>query len=106
MRIAEYLDASGKNSFAGWFDDLDAQAAVKIMVALTRIAQGNFSNVKGVGSGVAEYRIDYGPGDEVVILLAGGTKRRQQADIRSAVERWQDSRDARRAAKMALTRDF
>ena len=90
MRIAEYLDASGKSPFAGWFDDLDAQAAVKIMVALTRIAQGNFSNVKGVGSGVAEYRIDYGPGDEVVILLAGGTKRRQQADIRSAVERWQD----------------
>ena len=48
---------------------------------------------------VAEYRIDYGPGyriyfgregDEVVILLAGGTKRRQQEDIRSATERWQD----------------
>jgi len=99
MRITEYLDASRKSPFAGWFDDLDAQAAVKITVALTRMSQGNLSNVKGVGGGVAEYRVDYGPGyriyfgregDEVVILLAGGTKRRQQEDIRSAIERWQD----------------
>ena len=99
MRITEYLDASGNSPFAGWFDRLDAQAAVKITVALTRISQGNLSNVKSVGSGVAEHRIDYGPGyriyfgregNEVVILLAGGTKRRQQEDIRSATERWQD----------------
>jgi putative addiction module killer protein len=99
MRVTEYLDALGKSPFAGWFDDLDAQAAVKITVALTRISQGNLSNVKSVGGGVAEYRIDFGPGyriyfgregDEIVILLAGGTKRRQQDDIRNATERWQD----------------
>ena len=98
MRITEYLDASGNSPFAGWFDRLDAHAAVKLTVALTRISQGNLSNVKGVGSGVAEYRIDYGPGyriyfgregNEVVILLAGGTKKRQQEDIRSAIESWQ-----------------
>ena len=78
---------------------MDAQAAAKITVALIRIGQGNLSNVKSVGGGVAEYRIDYGPGyriyfgregDEVVILLAGGTKQRQQNDIKNAVERWQD----------------
>jgi putative addiction module killer protein len=99
MRITEYLDASGKSPFGGWFNGLDAQAAVKVTVALTRIGQGNLSNTKSVGSGVAEYRIDFGPGyriyfgregDEIVILLAGGTKRRQQDDIRSAIERWQD----------------
>ena len=99
MRITEYLDDSGKSPFAGWFNVLDAQAAAKITVALIRIGQGNLSNVKSVGGGVAEYRIDYGPGfriyfgrdgDELVILLAGGTKRRQQDDIRSAVERWQN----------------
>ena len=106
MRITEYLDASGKSPFAGWFNELDAQAAVKITVALIRIGQGNLSNVKSVGSGVAEYRIDFGPGyriyfgregDELVILLAGGTKKRQQADIRSAIERWQDYKRRRKA---------
>ena len=99
MRITEYLDDSGKSPFAGWFNALDAQAAAKITVALIRIGQGNLSNVKSVGGGVLEYRIDFGPGyriyfgregDEIVILLAGGTKRRQQDDIRSATERWQD----------------
>jgi putative addiction module killer protein len=57
--------------------------------------------VKGVGSGVQEYRIDFGPGyriyfgkdgDRLVILLGGGTKRRQQKDIALALERWTDYR--------------
>lgn len=61
--------------------------------------QDNFSNVKGVGTGVYEYRIDFGPGyrnyfgkdgDQLVILLAGGTKKRQGADIAAAKEFWQD----------------
>ena len=68
-------------------------------VAVTRMAQGNLSNVKGVGSGVFEYRLDFGPGyriylgkdgERLVILLGGGTKKRQQADINVAIERWQD----------------
>lgn len=61
--------------------------------------QGNFSNVKGVGPGVFEYRIDFGPGyriyfgkdgDQILVLLAGGTKKRQHRDINLAIERWQD----------------
>lgn len=60
-------------------------AAVKVTTAVHRMEQGNFSNVKGVGAGVYEYRIDFGPGyriyfgkdgDRLVILLAGGTKKR------------------------------
>jgi putative addiction module killer protein len=60
---------------------------------------GNFSNVKGVGGGVFEYRIDFGPGyrvylgkdgDAVVILLGGGTKKRQDCDIATAHDRWAD----------------
>ena len=60
---------------------------------------GNFSNVKGVGAGVFEYRIDFGPGyrvyfgkdgETLVILLAGGTKRGQDRDIARAHARWQD----------------
>lgn len=67
--------------------------------ALTRLTQGNFSNVKGVGSGVFECRINFGPGyrvyfgkdgDRLVILLGGGTKKRQQQDVQTALDRWQD----------------
>jgi putative addiction module killer protein len=62
---------------------LNVQAAAKVTTALERIADGNLSNVKGVGGGVFEYRIDFGPGyrvyfgrdgGQLVILLAGGTK--------------------------------
>lgn len=61
--------------------------------------QGNFSNVKGLGGGVVEFRIHFGPGyrvyfgkdgDRLVILLGGGTKKRQQADIETARTYWQD----------------
>jgi putative addiction module killer protein len=66
---------------------LEALAAV----ALTRIELGNLSNVKGVGAGVQEFRIDFGrDGDRLVILLAGRTKSRQQRDIAMAQKRWAD----------------
>lgn len=99
VQILEYLDAAGRSPYRDWFEDLDAQAAARITVALTRIELGNLSNVKGVGAGVQEYRIDLGPGyriyfgrdgEHVVILLAGGTKSRQQNDIATARKRWTD----------------
>lgn len=99
MQILEYLDGTGRSPFGTWFDALDALAAAKVTVALARIDQGNWSNVKGVGTGVLEYRIHFGPGyriyfgrdgDSLVILLGGGTKHRQQEDIRTASERWLD----------------
>jgi putative addiction module killer protein len=77
------------------------QAAAKVATALERIADGNLSNVKGVGGGVLEYRIDFGlgyriyfgrDGGQLVILLAGGTKKRQQLDIRQAKANWEDYR--------------
>ena len=99
MRITEYLSTDRTSPFAAWFNRLDPQAAAKVNVALTRMEMGNLSNVKSVGLGVLEYRIDWGPGyriyfgrqgDELVILLAGGTKQRQQRDISDAALRWQD----------------
>ena len=99
MKILEYLDAAGESPYRDWFDNLDVRAAAKVTVALTRVELGNLSNVKGVGSGVHEYRIDSGPGyriyfgkdgDRLVILLGGGTKRRQQKDIALALVRWAD----------------
>jgi putative addiction module killer protein len=60
--VLEYLDANGRSPYAAWFDNLNAEAAAKITTAVTRISLGNFSNVEGVGSGVFEYRLDFGPG--------------------------------------------
>lgn len=97
LDVREYLDEYGTSPFTEWFTGLDAMAAAKITVVLARIAQGNLSNVKGVGEGVLEYRLDFGPGyrvyfgrdgDILVILLAGGTKKRQQQDIEAAQARW------------------
>lgn len=99
MKIAEYLDDNGKSPFGRWFERIDSHAASKVTIALARMGQGNLSNVKSVGSGVFEYRIDYGPGyriyfgrdgDQLVILLVGGTKQRQQDDIGTAQTYWRD----------------
>jgi putative addiction module killer protein len=99
VTLTEYLDDNGRSPFGCWLDVLDSRAAAKVIVALARIKKGNFSNVKGVGGGVLEYRIDFGPGyriyfgkdgEALVILLAGGTKNRQQDDIRTAQARWND----------------
>jgi len=74
-------------------------------VAIARLEQGNLSNVKGVGEGVLEYRINFGPGyrvyfgrdgETLVILLTGGTKKRQQRDIQAAIGLWADYRRRRR----------
>ena len=99
VEVLEYLDWNGRSPYAEWFESLSAQAAAKVAVAITRLAQGNFSNVKGVGGGVYECRVNFGPGfriylgkdgERMVILLAGGTKKRQQKDIEDAKARWQD----------------
>jgi putative addiction module killer protein len=67
--------------------------------------QGNLSNVKSIGEGVLEYRIDFGPGYRVyfgrdgelfVVLLTGGTKKRQQRDIETAKEYWRDYKQTKR----------
>jgi putative addiction module killer protein len=107
-QILEYLTPAGISPFGRWFDGLDALAAAKVTVALARMAGGHFGDRKPVGEGVAEYRIDFGPGyriyygqdgAELVILLAGGSKRRQAQDIAAAKMRWQDYKARSRAAK-------
>lgn len=99
MHVLEYVDSSGRSPYATWFNSLNPQAAAKVAIAVTRMSQGNLSNVKGLLSGVFEYKIDFGPGyriylgkdgEDVIILLGGGSKKRQQKDIKDAVFRWQD----------------
>lgn len=81
-------------TFDAWLDGLrDPRARARIMVRLDRVADGNFGDVKPVGGGVSELRIDYGPGYRVyfmqhdsvfVVVLAGGDKRTQRIDIQTA----------------------
>ena len=81
--------------FANWLDGLrDLRARAKVQVRIERLATGNPGDVQPIGEGVSELRIDYGPGyrvyfkrigSEVVILLAGGDKRTQAADIKTAL---------------------
>ncbi len=105
LDVREYEGPEGRGPFSTWFAGLDVAAAAKITVAVARIEQGNLSNVKGVGEGVLEYRLDFGPGyrvyfgrdgDVLVILLAGGTKKRQQRDIETAQLRWADYKRRKR----------
>ena len=82
-------------TFSKWLDALkDIRARVRILVRIERLAAGNPGDVKPVGGGVSELRIDYGPGyrvyykkhgRQVVILLAGGDKRTQSKDIKTAL---------------------
>ena len=99
IKILEYIDAQGNSPFAQWFNDLNTPAALKVNTYLTRIENGNLSRVKSVGAGVHECRIDFGPGyrvyfgkdgEKLIILLAGGTKKRQQNDILAAKALWSE----------------
>jgi putative addiction module killer protein len=97
VELLEYLDPAGHSPFALWFAGLNATAAARITVALTRLGNGNFSNVEGVGAGIYEYKIDFGPGYRVyfgkdgariVILLGGSAKKRQSVAIAAAHAAW------------------
>lgn len=92
MKLVEYLDNKGHSPFESWFKRINAQAAAKVTTTLVRLEGGNISNAKSLASGVCELKIDFGPGyrvyfgydgPKVVILLAGGTKKRQGKDIYS-----------------------
>ena len=89
------LEIRKTDTYAHWIDNLrDLQARARVQVRIERLAAGNPGDVRPVGEGVSELRIDYGPGYRVyfakrgravVILLAGGDKTTQAADIKLAL---------------------
>lgn len=96
IQIVEYINESGSSPYEVWFRTLDSNAAAKIATAVLRMSQGNLSSVKWL-RGIGEYKIDFGPGyriylgkdgEQLIILLGGGTKKRQQKDIETAVQLW------------------
>ena len=111
LTVAEYVREDGSIPYQRWFDDLPAQAAAKVATARARLEMGNTSAVKWIGV-IGEYRIDWGPGyrvylandgEDVVILLGGGTKRRQQVDIERAKDLWAEYK-ARKSASSRVKR--
>jgi putative addiction module killer protein len=96
FEIREYTKG-GRSPFAEWFDDLDAVTAARVDRYVRRLEAGNFGAAKPLRDGVFELRLDFGPGyrvyygregQTIIILLGGGSKRRQDADIAAAVEHW------------------
>ena len=89
------VDIRKTESFAKWLDSLrDIRGRARIQARIERLAAGNPGDVKPVGEGVSELRIDYGPGyrvyftkrgRELIVLLAGGDKRSQSKDIEAAL---------------------
>jgi putative addiction module killer protein len=108
LEIVEYETAGARSPFGQWFAKLDPVAAAKVVVAISRMAQGNPGNVRSLGEGISECRIDTGPGYRVyfgrdgailMVLLAGGTKARQQRDIDTARKYWKDYKQRRTALR-------
>jgi putative addiction module killer protein len=99
--IRRYVTSTGKDVFGEWLANLhDARAQARITIRIDRVAAGSFGDCKPLRGGVCELRIDWGPGYRVyyamlgktcVLLLAGGDKGKQSADIERAVG-WNDYR--------------
>lgn len=98
IKVVELLLDDQRSPYREWFNSLDALAAAKVTSAIFRMEHGNTSNIKWF-RGIGEYRIDWGPGyriyvgkdaDKLIVLLGGGTKKRQQKDIGRAADLWRD----------------
>ena len=109
VEIVEYLDDNGRSPFGVWFDRLPYAAAAKVVVAVDRMSRGLLGDTKSVGGGISERRIDFGPGyriyfaavrkrdvAQMIILLGGGTKKRQNKDVKIAQDRWKKFKSRRR----------
>lgn len=100
IELRRYVTDQGDEPLTDWLAGLrDRQARARIETRLARLVSGNFGDSKALRDGVHELRIDWGPGyrvyyarqdEAVVLLLCGGDKRKQDADIARAVEFWRD----------------
>lgn len=107
FEVEDYLSPDGEDPYKKWLAELaDKQARARVLVRVLRIKAGNFGDCKPLQDGVWELRIDHGPGYRVyyaqagkrlILLLAGGDKRKQQADIEKAVECWHDWQHRKKA---------
>jgi putative addiction module killer protein len=100
VEVRRYITPSGRDAVGEWLANLnDARTRARIAARIARLALGNFGDCKALRGGVSELRIDFGPGYRVyfarlgmtvVLLLCGGDKLKQMADITRAVDYFQD----------------
>jgi putative addiction module killer protein len=105
IEVREYVDAKGRSPYRDWLVKLDAATVARVIAAVLRMEGGNFSTAKALGAGISELRLDFGPGyrvyfgrdgERLVVLLAGGAKKRQQADIEAARALWAEYKRRKR----------
>lgn len=101
IEVVEYETEVGERPFSKWFESLNTPAALKVRTAIARMENGNLSHVEPVGEGVSECKVNFGPGyriyfgrdgQSLMILVGGGTKKRQSRDIENAKRLWKDYR--------------
>jgi len=112
IQLIEYVNEKGVAPFTRWTESLDQTVNARVVLAVYRLAQGNFSASKGIG-GIFELRLDFGPGyrvyfgrdgEEIVLLLGGGTKKRQQNDIEAAKRLWNEYKRTKTLAAKKRTK--
>ncbi len=108
VRVVHYVTEDGRDYFDEWLQCQDAEIRARVQTRIDRIELGNFGDHKGVGDGVFELRIDFGPGYRVyygldsktfVILLVGGTKKQQARDVKMAQTHWKTYKEEKRHAR-------
>ena len=107
IEVVRYIGSDGSDDFGTWLEQQNAELRARILTRIDRVELGNFGDHKGVGGGVFELRFHHGPGyrvyygrdgDRLVILLAGGTKKRQARDINRAIANWRAWKEEKRNA--------
>lgn len=115
MKILQFLLIDGSCPFEAWFLEQDNITSARIRKFINRLEAGNFSNVKPLGDGINELKMDFSAGyrvyfgregTELVILLAGGTKKRQNADIKMAKLYWSEFKKLRKVEKDGTYKEF
>jgi putative addiction module killer protein len=101
IEVVEYETEDGVRPFSKWFETLNTPAALKVRTAIARMENGNLSSAEPVGEGVSECKVHFGPGyriylgqdgQSLMILVGGGSKKRQSRDIENAKQYWRDYR--------------
>jgi putative addiction module killer protein len=99
LTIREYVSAEGRSYFREWLDSLGVPVRARIQARVLRFETGNLGDHKSVGEGIWEARVMFGPGyriyfgkegRSVILLLVGGDKSSQSADIRRARRLWRE----------------
>lgn len=107
IKVLHYVSEDGADHFDRWYGNQSSDARARIQTRIDRVELGNFGDHKSVGEGVYELRIDFSPGyrvyygrdgDKFVILLVGGTKKRQSRDIAVARKYWSACKQEKRNA--------